>query len=195
VGDDEQRRTITGTTSVSVAGPPTWRTTVSATGRRRGAHEEPGTKPRTRRSTRPARWYRERRRVNAHVRGMERPEYFGHHERPDGVVWGARPSGLGGPCHRSGPLKGLAAATVTKHRNRNTEAQRMPSLGPPTWRTLVSAAGRRGVDDEEPGITPRTWPVPDRRSGHRVRRRARPVVETYNNFTKEVMAYVDSKQV
>ena len=92
------------------------------------------------------------------------------------MVWGARPSGLGGPCHRSGPLKGLAAATVTKHRNRNTEAQRMPSLGPPTWRTLVSAAGRRGVDDEEPGITPRTWPVPDRRSGHRVRRRARPVV-------------------
>jgi len=36
---------------------------VSATGRRGAAHEEPGMESRTRRSTRPAQWYRKRRRV------------------------------------------------------------------------------------------------------------------------------------
>ena len=77
---------------------------------------------------------------------------------------GARPWGLGGPCHRSGPLKGLAAGTV----NRNTElGDASDAVAEPADLANHSVGGcdDGAVSTTIPELNSEQGALPDRRGG------------------------------
>jgi len=85
------------------------------------------------------------------------------------VVRGTRPSRSGGPCHRSGPLKGLAAATViTTNGNRNTENGDASDAvaGPADVANHgVGGCGDAAVSTTIPELHSEQGALPDRRGG------------------------------